>query len=353
MKYERLFIRSTLNYDGFPDYAESLGLNVRRLRTEFGLGEEKFNKQVNIVSWNAVCAFYERAAEEIGNESLGMQYALNAKADFSGVGPIIYVGATSKDAGHFLRTIAKYQSIRTNGIFYELEENFEAGEVLGRYRVNPHSAPCKQLLENTMALAALTAKKLIPGFKVKYVSFTHEQPSNVSIHKQVFDAPVYFGAKENLLVSDMSYYDVSGNQLSVGFRDFALKAYFNGRIEFLPDAKRSICRFIRAVLPSILGMGLSDLDTFAKSLNLHPKKLQRLLKDEGESFSDILNDVRMDLAHSLLVNTDSSILHIASLLDYSTDRPFTTACKRWFELSPTQYRKKHLEKQSHELSFLM
>ena len=353
MKYERLFLRSTLNYDGFPDYAESLGLDVRRLRAELGLGEEKFNRQVNIVSWNAVCTFYERAAQEIGNDSLGMHYAMNAKADFSGVGPIIYVGAISKDAGHFLRTIAKYQAIRTNGIFYELEENFKTDEVIGRYKVNPHSAPCQQLLENTMGLAALTAKKFIPGFKVKYVSFTHEQPSNISLYKQIFDSPVYFGAKENFLVSDMSYYDVTGNQLSVGFRDFALKAYFNGRIKFLPDAKRSICRFIRAVLPSILGMGLSDLDTFARSLNLHPKKLQRLLKDEGESFSDILNDVRMDLAHSLLLNTDSSILHIASLLDYSTDRPFTTASKRWFGLSPTQYRKKHLAEQSPELSFLM
>jgi len=97
--------------------------------------------------------------------------------------------------------------------------------------------------------------------------------------------------------------------------------------------------FIEGVLPSVMGLGLSDAESFAKSLNMHSKKLQRLLKDEGVSYSNIIDGVRQDLAESYLINTSLPIINIARLLDYSSDRPFSSAFKRWHDVSPTQFRK--------------
>ena len=339
MKHQRLYIRSTLNYDGFPEFAESKGCNISSLRAELGLGPEAFNKQVNIVPWNAICTLYERAATEIDDPNLGLRYALEAKADFSGIAPVVYMGAVSTDVRSFLKTAEQYQAIRTNGMAYSLEENSEAEESLGVYEMSSQSAPYRQILENTLGLAALTARKLIPGFKVKYVSFTHSAPDDISLYEQAFDAPVHFEAERNILASNMDYYNTKGAQLSVGFREFALKAYFKGQVQRLPDARESMGAFISEILPTIIGTNTSDIETFAKSLDMHPKKLQRLLKDDGLSFSHILDNVRKDLAHSLLIDTDLSITHISKILDYSSDRPFTTAFKRWYDMAPTRYRK--------------
>ena len=77
MRRQRLYIRSTLNYNGFPEFAESLGCNITALREELDLGPEAFNRRVNIVSWNAICTLYERAASNIGDPILGLRYALS------------------------------------------------------------------------------------------------------------------------------------------------------------------------------------------------------------------------------------------------------------------------------------
>ena len=170
MKSERLFLRSTLNYDGYPEYLQAQGCDVAKLREELSIGPEIYNKQVNIVPWNAVATLYERAAKELKDPCLGLRYALHAKPDFSGIGPVIYMGAVSSDVRSMFKLIEAYQSIRTNGMIYKLEENTDTQEILGVYEFSPYSAPYRQILENTAALSALTAQKLIPGFNVKYVS---------------------------------------------------------------------------------------------------------------------------------------------------------------------------------------
>ncbi len=353
MQSHKLYIRSTFNFDGFPEYAKSLGADTDSLRDELGLQKDRIREQANIVPWNAVCTFYERAAAQIGDESLGLRFALNTKADFSSIGPTIYIGALSEDIKSFFDYITEAQSIRTNGIDYSFHDNIDEKELAGIYKIHPSSAPYRQFLESTIAIAAITAQKLIPSFKVKYISLMHQGPSDRSIYEEVFKAPVYFGQKENKLVSNRDYFELEDNRLSVGFRDFALKAFFKGRTELKPDARRSVAKFVETVLPSVMGLGLSDIESFSKSLNMHPKKLQRLLKEEDQSYSNVVDIVRKTLSESYLNNTSLSIGQIAALLEYSSDRPFSTAFKRWYDVSPTQFRKNtEAEKDNSELFFL-
>ena len=91
----------------------------------------------------------------------------------------------------------------------------------------------------------------------------------------------------------------------------------------------------------ILGVKGSDITHVSTALDIHPKKLQRLLKDEGTSFTDILDDVRKNIARRLLIESDISMLRIAKMLDYSGSSPFIQAFRRWFSMSPTQYRKQY------------
>ena len=77
----------------------------------------------------------------------------------------------------------------------------------------------------------------------------------------------------------------------------------------------------------------------ANILDISPKKLQRLLSEEGTKYSEILGNVRKGMAKRLLFESDMSIVHLAVSLDYSSTEAFNTACQRWFGVSPTQYRK--------------
>jgi AraC-like DNA-binding protein len=82
------------------------------------------------------------------------------------------------------------------------------------------------------------------------------------------------------------------------------------------------------------------MNSVAESLGVHPKKLQRLLKDEALSYKDILDEVRQLQALRFLEDTDMKINKISQLLDYTSDISFNTAFKRWYGMSPSHYRKR-------------
>jgi len=62
----------------------------------------------------------------------------------------------------------------------------------------------------------------------------------------------------------------------------------------------------------------------ANILDVSPKKLQRLLHEEGTKYSDILRDVRKGMAKRLrlLFESDMSIAHLAVSIDYSSTEAF-------------------------------
>lgn len=103
---------------------------------------------------------------------------------------------------------------------------------------------------------------------------------------------------------------------------------------------QTITQSVRDILPDRLNSHSGDIDTIAKDLGLSTKKLQRLLKDEGTTFSEILENLRYLTAMHLLGETDKPIKSIAFSLGYSSGEAFNTACQRWFGLSPRNYRKK-------------
>jgi AraC-like DNA-binding protein len=73
-------------------------------------------------------------------------------------------------------------------------------------------------------------------------------------------------------------------------------------------------------------------------MGISPKKLQRLLRDEGTSFSQVLENFRACKALQLLHETNLPIKTIATNLGYSSSESFNTACKRWFQKSPRRMR---------------
>ena len=93
----------------------------------------------------------------------------------------------------------------------------------------------------------------------------------------------------------------------------------------------------------MIGAGRCSLELASEALVLTPKKLQRLLAEEGTSFSEVLDGVRRRLAITMLKNPDLKIKIIAGMLDYATTQAFNLAFNRWTGMSPVAYRKVLIE----------
>jgi len=79
-----------------------------------------------------------------------------------------------------------------------------------------------------------------------------------------------------------------------------------------------------------------DLATVAKTLGLSARTLRRRLNDEGHSFQQLNNEIRLQLANDYL-QAGIAIERVSELLGYSEPSNFSHAFKRWSGESPRDF----------------
>jgi AraC-like DNA-binding protein len=81
--------------------------------------------------------------------------------------------------------------------------------------------------------------------------------------------------------------------------------------------------------------GLRDV---AKAMGVSPRSLQRLLMEQGTTFSHILERSRRQRAMQLLVKQDLTISEVAGMLGYSDPSNFGRVVRKWTGQSPKRWR---------------
>lgn len=89
------------------------------------------------------------------------------------------------------------------------------------------------------------------------------------------------------------------------------------------------------VAPSLQNM---ELKSVASSFALTPRTLQRQLKDENTSFVHLLDEERKQRAKRFIANT--SLLELSMLLGFSEQSALNKAFRRWFNQTPTAFKKR-------------
>ena len=96
---------------------------------------------------------------------------------------------------------------------------------------------------------------------------------------------------------------------------------------------------VRAAIHLLLSNGEPALETVAENLGLSAWTLQRRLREHNVSFSVLVDNVRSELATHYLQQKSLSVSAMAMLLGYSEVSAFSRACRRWFGISPRQWRR--------------
>ncbi|WP_454619814.1 helix-turn-helix domain-containing protein [Bradyrhizobium cenepequi] len=102
------------------------------------------------------------------------------------------------------------------------------------------------------------------------------------------------------------------------------------------------CRAVRAVIVASLRHGDATLDSTARALKISTRTLQRHLGRMGTSHSEMLADVRLDIACSLLAHSGKRLSDIAKFLGYTNASSFSRAFVRSMRVQPVVYRRQQL-----------
>ena len=327
---------------GFPEFIEKHGGNAKALFDEAGLDIEAALNPQDLISWPRCCVLLELTAKSLTLPSLGLRWAQNVPDDMPNTGPHVYLAGLMSDVLTLLEMSLKYQKIHTNGAYYSYRRNNAKKHVTGSIDFHPETPACRQYAEHIMALTCRGIRQVIGGNYCNplEVSFQHNQPADISLHREIFDCPIFFNAER----TEMSY-DIRILDQKMGPRLPLIKAllgqYLKRQEKKLPKTSTPIKTAIAAIIPYILASGKSDIISVAHVLGMSSKKVQRLLKQEGTTYSIILDEIRCQSAKRLLLESDITIARIANMLDYSSDRPFGYACKRWFDTTPLKYRREN------------
>ena len=91
---------------------------------------------------------------------------------------------------------------------------------------------------------------------------------------------------------------------------------------------------MRGLVERQLTTGTATLDQAANELGISPSTLKRRLRRIGTSYSELLEECRIEKARDSLVNTDISVVQLSHDLSYEYPQNFTRSFKRTTGMSP-------------------
>ncbi|WP_347710914.1 AraC family transcriptional regulator [Bradyrhizobium sp. CB1650] len=102
---------------------------------------------------------------------------------------------------------------------------------------------------------------------------------------------------------------------------------------------------VRATIAASLRHGDATLDRTARALKISVRTLQRHLGRMGTSHSEMLAEVRLEMACRLLAESSKRLSDIARFLGYSNPSSFSRTFVRLMRVRPVAYRRQQLARQ--------
>jgi AraC-like DNA-binding protein len=99
---------------------------------------------------------------------------------------------------------------------------------------------------------------------------------------------------------------------------------------------------VRATIAASLRHGDATLGSTAVALKISSRTLQRHLGRMGTSHSEMLDEVRLNVACGLLADTSKRLSDIAKFLGYTNASSFSRSFVRLMKIQPIVYRRQQL-----------
>lgn len=305
---------------GYVELARTLRLNPYPLLDGVGLSRACLNDPDMKIPADAVRQLLEDSAEQAHEESFGLRLAEHRL--LSNLGPLALIVREGPTARKALEALVKYIRLHNEALNPRIDE--EDGIVTVRPELRPERpAPARQAVELSVGVLSRTLRSFLgDSWRPRAVCFTHGAPRDLSVHKRIFGPSVEFGREFNGLVCNEENLEQRvphSDQLMARYARQYLDALLINRRLTMSDRVRELL-WIR--VPS----GSYSLEAMAKQLGISARTIERHLKQDGTSFSTVLNQVRAEMVRQYVEGADRPLYVIAELMGFSA----LSAFSRWF-----------------------
>lgn len=312
---------------------EAEGLDVPSLLRDAGFDPESLHRQNTRIPVDEVSVLWQLAVTRAGRSAFGLRREF--AATHSKLGTVGHAMACSRDLGEAMGCLARYMPVISDATAFSVQP-----EHRGCWMVMAHtggSLPIPRqrveyaLLTMLMQCRWLTRREMEP----LALEFAYPAPADERLHREVFGCDVRFDAPANrmlLAAADLAM------PLPTCHPELAQmqEGLLDDQLDHLGQTTTStlVCAEIARRLPR----GEPRRQDVASGLGLADRTLQRRLQEESVSYQFLLDRTRRELAQQHLAHERHTLTDVADLLGFVDSSNFFRACKRWFGVTPAQYR---------------
>ncbi len=308
---------------------------TRRALRKFELTSITTTTSYHRVSLRRYLAMFEWLAVEMDRPNLGLE--ISAETGVETIGAVGYLFLSSGTLEQGLRSLVRNVSAIQDVSPMELSVDNRFAIV--RYRV-AHGNLAGGRQDNEYTLAFIW--RLIQIFSANrcplvQVDFEHSMPPDVRQHRSLFQAPVLFNQANNNIYLPLSAMSMTSAALDSHLYPI-LEAQVNESVALLAQATKFSDQVIQVLSDELLREGARAHNVAAR-MGISTATLHRRLRSESTSFKSLLDAHCKMLAQRMMSLDSITIATMARRLGYAESACLTRAFRRWFGMTPSQYRK--------------
>jgi AraC-like DNA-binding protein len=308
----------------YIEVAQSLKLDPHSLLRKVGLNKTILSNPDNQISIDAALALLEDSTRESGCITFGLLMAESRQlSDFGVVSLVLTHQKTLRDV---MRTIIQYRHLLNGSLAMHIED--VGDRVIIREEIMADNQTfSRQGIELALGVLHRMCNALLEShWHPISIHFTHNAPADLNLHRRIFGfgSALEFGSEFNGILCNAANFDYPNPTA-----DPVMAQYAERLMNTLPAANQiSVVKEVRRTIYFLLPMGRATIEQVAQGLGLNVRSLQRQLEGSGSIFSDLVNDVRRELAVRYIENPKFSLSHIAELLGYAMPKSANNKIKQ-------------------------
>jgi AraC-like DNA-binding protein len=296
---------------------------VAPLLRRAGLTPELIDDPEVRLSVRSQITLLEEAATALKDDCIG--FTLARDHDPREIGLLYYVMASSQTLGEALKRIARYSKITNEALVFGYREGNRLIISLSYSGVPRHSD--RHQIEFCMFAAIricrmLTGQNLVP----QHFTIAHHRSGGTSEMARFVGTKVQFGADTDEFALNVDARELPLIHADNYLNDLLLK-YCEAALAYRRGDLGQLRTKVENAISSLLPHGRAILGDVARRLGMSERTLARKLSDEGLNFTEILQQLRHDLAVRYLDDRKLHVSKIAWLLGFHEVSAFTHAFK--------------------------
>lgn len=287
---------------------------------QVGLSRAMLSTPDHPIRFESAQALLELSARQSGLEDFGLR--LGGRRRLANLGVIGTVMREETTALAAIETLCRYIHLANPSLRTEVEAVDDLIVIREAFLAEgPNDR--RQSVETAVAVMHGILRELLGReWRARRVCFTHRRPNTLAAHRRLFDCPLEFDAEFDGLICSLKEMvtELPG-------RDQALARFTRTLLERASERHMAgTTDNARQMIMALLPQGRCSSTEVARRLGMDRRTLHRRLLAEASSFSQLLREVRTELAERHVRGGRRNLKEVADLLGFTGP----SALSHWF-----------------------